>query len=65
VRNGEVIDELYLMASPVEVEAPTGINEVRCEMDEESGDIYNLSGQRVDRQYRGLVVRNGRVVLNK
>lgn len=65
VLNGEVIDELYLMASPVEVEAPTGIKEVRCKTDEGSDDFYNLNGQRVDRQYRGLVIRNGRVVLNK
>ena len=65
VVSGEVIDELYLMASPVEVDAPTAINEVRWKMDEGSGDIYNLNGQRVDQQYKGLVIRNGRVVLNK
>ena len=65
VLSGEVIDELYLMASPVEVEAPTAINEVRWKKDEANGDIYNLNGQRVDRQYKGLVIRNGRVVLNK
>jgi M6 family metalloprotease-like protein len=65
VLSGEVIDELYLMASPVEVEAPTAINEVRWKKDEANGDIYNLNGQRVDLQYKGLVIRNGRVVLNK
>jgi M6 family metalloprotease-like protein len=65
VVSGEIIDELYLMASPFEVEAPTTINEVRWKMDEGSGDIYNLNGQRVDQQYKGLVIRNGRVVLNK
>jgi hypothetical protein len=53
------------MASPVEVEAPTAINEVRWKKDEGSVGIYNLNGQRVDRQYKGLVIRNGRVVLNK
>ena len=53
------------MASPFEVEAPTAINEVRWKMDEGSGDIYNLNGQRVDQQYKGLVIRIGRVVLNK
>ena len=65
VVSGEVIDELYLMASPVEVEAPTAINEVIWKKDEGSSDLYNLNGQRVDRQYKGLVIRNGRVVLNK
>ena len=65
VLDGEVIDELYLMASPVEVPAPTAINEVRWKMDEGNDDIYNLNGQRVDQQYKGLVIRNGRVVINK
>ena len=65
VLDGSVINELYMVKTPVEVEAPTAINEVRWKKDEGSGDLYNLNGQRVDRQYKGLVIRNGRVVLNK
>ena len=65
VLNDTVINELYMVKTPVEVEAPTAINEVRWKIDEGSGDLYNLNGQRVDRQYKGLVIRNGRVVLNK
>ena len=65
IQKNVLIDEFYIMASPVEVEAPTAINEVRWKMDEGNGDIYNLNGQRVDQQYKGLVIRNGRVVLNK
>ena len=65
IQKNELIDEFYIMASPVEVEAPTAINEVRWKKDEGSVGIYNLNGQRVDRQYKGLVIRNGRVVLNK
>jgi hypothetical protein len=65
VLDGSVINELYMVKTPVEVEAPTAINEVKWKKDEGSGDLYNLNGQRVDRQYKGLVIRNGRVVLNK
>jgi hypothetical protein len=65
IQKNELIDEFYIMASPIEVDAPTAINEVRWKKDEGSVGIYNLNGQRVDRQYKGLVIRNGRVVLNK
>ena len=65
VLNDSVINELYMLKTPVEVEAPTAINEVSWKMDEANSDIYNLNGQRVDKQYKGLVIRNGRVVLNK
>lgn len=65
VVDGEQVNVLYRVAAPVEVEAPTAINEVRWKKDEAGGDIYNLNGQRVDLQYKGLVIRNGRVVLNK
>ena len=65
VLDGSVINELYMVKTPVEVEAPTAINEVRWKIDEGSGDLYNLNGQRVDQQYKGLVIRNGRGVLNK
>lgn len=65
VLDSSVINELYMVKTPVEVEAPTAINEVRWKIDEGSGDLYNLNGQRVDQQYKGLVIRNGRVVLNK
>ena len=64
VLNGQVIDELYLLSSPVEVEAPTGISTVTFD-DSADAPLYNLQGQRVDATHRGLVIRKGRVVLNK
>ena len=64
VVNGEVVDELYMMASPVEVEAPTGITTVTFN-DNSDASLYNLQGQRVDASHRGLVISKGRVVLNK
>ena len=64
VVNGQVVDELYLMSSPVEVEDPTGIATVTFD-EKTDGVLYNLQGQRVDGTHRGLVIRKGRVVLNK
>ena len=64
VVNDEVVDELYMMASPVEVEAPTGITTVTFN-DSSDAPLYNLQGQRVDANHRGLVICKGRVVLNK
>ena len=64
VVNGQVIDELYLLKSPVEVEDPTGISTVTFD-DQTDAPLYNLQGQRVDSTHHGLVIRKGRVVLNK
>ena len=64
VVDGEVVDELYMTASPVEVDAPTGIRTVTFD-DGAEGPLYNLHGQRVDSSHRGLVISKGRVVLNK
>ena len=64
VVDGEVVDELYMMASPVEVDPPTGISTVTFD-DSVEGPLYNLHGQRVDSSHRGLVISKGRVVLNK
>jgi hypothetical protein len=30
-----------------------------------SGNTYNLSGQRVDANFKGIVVKNGRKMINK
>lgn len=64
VLNGQVIDELYLLKSPVEVEDPTGISTVTFD-EQTDAPLYNLQGQRVDSTHHGLVIRKGRVVLNK
>lgn len=40
----------------------TGIHSI---LTEEDKPIYNMSGQRVDSSYKGLVIQNGKVVLKK
>lgn len=43
----------------------TGICNISAEQTAEQAEVYNLSGQRVDASYKGIVVRNGRKYLRK
>lgn len=43
----------------------TGINYVRTSSRKADGAIYNLSGQRVNNSYKGVVIVNGKKVLKK
>ena len=42
---------------------PTGVAAPRIQQTEEEGAIYNLTGQRVDGSYKGLVIQNGKKIL--
>lgn len=43
----------------------TGISNISAEETFKQAEVYNLSGQRVDASYKGIVVRNGRKYLRK
>lgn len=43
----------------------TGISNISAEDASKQAEAYNLSGQRVDASYKGIVVRNGRKYLRK
>lgn len=43
----------------------TGISNISAEEVSKQAEVYNLSGQRVDASYKGIVVRNGRKYLRK
>jgi hypothetical protein len=43
----------------------TGISNISAEEASKQAEVYNLSGQRVDASYKGIVVRNGRKYLCK
>lgn len=43
----------------------TGICNISAEEASKQAEVYNLSGQRVDASYKGIVVRNGRKFLRK
>ena len=62
--NGEVIDELYLLSSPVEGEDPDAINLPLGQAPSPSV-LYNLQGQRVGKNYKGIIVKSGKKYLQK
>lgn len=41
------------------------IEEVTTSVSNNDGNIYNLNGQKVDNSYRGIVIKNGKVILQK
>lgn len=44
---------------------PTGINEVSNRALNENAPLYNLAGQRVSKDYKGVVVQNGKKFIKK
>ena len=64
VVNDEVIDELYLLSSPVEGESPDAIRALQTDA-LPSALPYNLQGQRVGKDYKGIVIQDGRKQLQK
>ena len=65
VLNDEVIDELYRTAKLVEVEKPSGIVEMRQDVEVSNMPVYNLQGQRVSPNTKGLLIRGGRKLWNR
>lgn len=63
--NGKVIDELYIVKTPTEVDDPTGIVELRQDDADTNRPLYNLQGQRVSPTTKGLLIRGGRKLLNR
>ena len=64
VVGGEVIDELYVLSSPVEGVDPDAIT-VPLADEPSPPRLYNLWGQEVGRGFRGIVVSEGRKFLRK
>ena len=46
-------------------ETTTGINEIEAEAAQDNAAIYNLAGQRVSKEYKGVVIKNGKKFFNK
>lgn len=53
--------EIYPIAEPV----TTAINEVNADKAAANGKAYNLSGQRVGKDYKGIVIVNGKKYIRK
>ena len=62
VVNGEVIDELYLLNSPVEGLDPDAIA-LPSAQQQPSPASHNILGQQVDKNYKGVIVKGGKKYL--
>ncbi len=63
--SGALVDEFYLMETPVEVEAPTAINAPRLEKEQRDVRSYDLKGQPVTDDYKGIVIKKGKKFVKK
>lgn len=63
--SGQVIDELYIVKTPVEVDDPTGIVELRQNDANTNQSVFNLQGQRVSPTTKGMLIRGGRKWVNR
>ena len=44
---------------------PTAVNTVITHPNSDNSSIYNLSGQRVNASYKGIIIKNGKKLYNK
>lgn len=66
VVNGSVINELYMLTTPTKVEAPTGIMQIVSGQDEKANSpTYNMAGQRVSSNFKGLIIKDGKKFMSK
>ena len=61
IKSNRVINELNVVKAVEEVEDPTGISELKND-NTRSAATYNMAGQRVSDNYKGLVIVNGKKV---
>ena len=54
--SGNIINELAPISAPV----PTGINNITTEAADADAPVYNLSGQRVGKNAKGVLIKNGK-----
>ena len=54
--SGNIIKELAPISAPV----PTGINNITTEATDANAPAYNLSGQRVGKNAKGVLIKNGK-----
>ena len=57
-------NQLYLISFE-KTSDPSGINEMKFQNVLQNGVIYNLAGQKVDNSYKGLIIKNGKKVIQK
>ena len=54
--SGNIVKELAPISAPI----PTGINNISAAVDSADAPVYNLSGQRVGKNAKGVLIKNGK-----
>ena len=62
--NGQVINEINVIKAVERVDSPTGIKDIHQQKTATSR-TYNLNGQRVGNDYKGLVIVNGKKMMKR
>ncbi len=69
--NADYIDKLYYFewinnGTTIAINGEdTGISEVRANKAAADNKVYNLAGQQVGKDYKGLIIKNGKKFINK
>ena len=51
---------------PFDIDGVTaGLNTIAADNDNANSPIYNLAGQRVNKSYKGVIIQNGKKMINK
>ena len=57
--------QLYLTYFEKTADAPTGIEAITTDELDVNAPIYNTAGQQVNKNYKGVVIQNGKKILVK
>lgn len=61
--SGNITNEVFLIS--IEKYIPSGINDITVEEFDENAPVYNLSGQRVNKDAKGILIQNGKKFIRK
>ena len=62
--SGKITNEVFLLS--IEENVPSGIENVTVESElDENAPVYNLAGQRVSKDTKGILIRNGKKFINR
>ena len=62
---GKASTNTFITALKIARQGGTGIQNVKAQIIDVNAPVYNLSGQMVDKSYKGVVIQNGRKMIQK
>lgn len=58
-------DNIIKELAPISAPVPTGINNITTEAADANAPAYNLAGQKVGKEYKGVVIKAGKKFIQK